>query len=158
MLHQAGKSCQIQNTSLTHSLWMDSIRHCFFTRLESLAKDKHSNLTRSLWMDPISKCLIIPSWKFLPRSNTLIGPILKFQRKWNFVNLFQNILNFFNRDRRLVVGDEIVNVNGRRLRGLPMAEAKAILRSRCQSYKTFFLCHWPNNIFSNSTCPWQDFS
>jgi hypothetical protein len=27
-----------------------------------------------------------------------------------------------------MVGDEIVNVNGRRLRGLPMAEAKLILR------------------------------
>jgi len=35
---------------------------------------------------------------------------------------------FFFRDGRLRVGDEIVNVNGRRLRGLPMSEAKTILR------------------------------
>ncbi len=37
--------------------------------------------------------------------------------------------DFLSRDGRLLVGDEIVNVNGRRLRGLPMSEAKAILRS-----------------------------
>ena len=30
-----------------------------------------------------------------------------------------------------MVGDEIVNVNGRRLRGLTMAEAKAVLRGCC---------------------------
>ena len=33
------------------------------------------------------------------------------------------------RDGRLMVGDEIVNINGRRLRGLAIAEAKAILRA-----------------------------
>lgn len=33
----------------------------------------------------------------------------------------------------MLVGDEIVNVNGRRLRGLPMAEAKSILRSSTTS-------------------------
>ncbi len=36
-----------------------------------------------------------------------------------------------SRDGRLAVGDEIVNVNGRRLRGLPMAEAQAVLRAAC---------------------------
>eukprot|EP00095_Tigriopus_kingsejongensis_P005692 maker-scaffold158_size296719-snap-gene-1.24 protein:Tk05692 transcript:maker-scaffold158_size296719-snap-gene-1.24-mRNA-1 annotation:"domain protein" len=36
---------------------------------------------------------------------------------------------FVQRDGRLLIGDEIVNVNGRRLRGLSMAEAKAILRN-----------------------------
>jgi hypothetical protein len=35
----------------------------------------------------------------------------------------------FFRDGRLLVGDEIVNVNGRRLRGLAMTEAKSILRT-----------------------------
>ena len=37
------------------------------------------------------------------------------------------------RDGRLMVGDEIVNVNGRRLRGLTMHEAKTVLRNCCQS-------------------------
>ncbi len=32
-----------------------------------------------------------------------------------------------------MVGDEIVNVNGRRLRGLTMHEAKTVLRNCCQS-------------------------
>ncbi|XP_059082309.1 uncharacterized protein LOC131879868 isoform X2 [Tigriopus californicus] len=36
---------------------------------------------------------------------------------------------FVQRDGRLLIGDEIVNVNGRRLRGLTMIEAKAILRN-----------------------------
>ena len=33
------------------------------------------------------------------------------------------------RDGRLSIGDEIVNVNGRRLRGLPMPEAQTILQN-----------------------------
>ena len=37
------------------------------------------------------------------------------------------------RDGRLMVGDEIVNVNGRRLRGLTMHEAKTVLKNCCQS-------------------------
>lgn len=41
-----------------------------------------------------------------------------------------------SRDGRLVEGDEIVNVNGRRLRGLEMSEAQIILKSCSQSLAT----------------------
>ena len=39
----------------------------------------------------------------------------------------------FRRDGRLKVGDEIVNVNGRRLRGISMEDAKDILKNYCIS-------------------------
>ena len=50
---------------------------------------------------------------------------------FNFFNIYywRFFCSFlFSRDGRLLIGDEIVNVNGRRLRGLSMPEAKAILR------------------------------
>nr|XP_040580740.1 partitioning defective 3 homolog isoform X2 [Lepeophtheirus salmonis] len=44
-----------------------------------------------------------------------------------------NFDGIVHRDGRLMIGDEIVNVNGRRLRGLPMDEAKALLNYKNDS-------------------------
>ena len=45
--------------------------------------------------------------------------------------VFRPINNFFCRDGRFSLGDEIVNVNGSSLRGLSMEEARNLLRN-CQ--------------------------
>ena len=60
----------------------------------------------------------IPYTVYLPLLNGIIHQKLDF-----------NLASFFYkcRDGRLQIGDEIVNVNGRRLRGLSMDSARGIL-------------------------------
>ena len=66
------------------------------------------------------------------------------------------------RDGRLLVGDEVVNINGKRIRGLPMSEARSIFINSCQRSMSgeigidMVIARYPSNKDQNKLFPAKD--